>query len=199
MGFSSHVKISIKISGNVELFSKACFPFEVTAKFANVGRAFSENSLMQENLSSVGTTPLEIKVSAFSKMVEMLNKVAKQNVLVLGMDSELLSTVKRYETTGSVEARNNWVFARQDSENKSSGNSWLDESIFVKWGLFLFGSFDKIPSSTISVLFLKKCIDREIESKLTNCRIGVTEQLQSNITHVTELVKSRFHELVSCW
>lgn len=148
MGFSSHVKIPIKVCGNCELLSRACFPFEVTAKFASVGRAFSESSFTQENLSSVGTTPLEIKVSAFSRTVEMLNKVAKQEVLVLGLDSEL-SMVTRYKTTGSVEARNNWVFAREESDNKSSANSWLDESIAVNWAFF--GSFDKIPSSTISV------------------------------------------------
>lgn len=147
MGFSSHVKISIKISENFELVSRACFPFEVTAKFANVGRAFSENSLMMENLSSVGITLLEIKVSVFSRMVEMLNIVAKQHVLDLELDSGLLSMIKRYEIIGSVEARNNWVFARQESESKSSGNSWLDESFF--------GSFVKIPPSNISVLFLK--------------------------------------------
>lgn len=157
LGFSSHVKISIKIPGIVELLSRACFPFEVTAKFASVGKAFSENSLTLENLSSVGTTPLEIKVSAFCRTVEMLNKVTKQKALVLRLDFELLSTVKRYEITGSVEARNNWVFARHESDNKSSANSKLDESIVANW--VFFGSFDKIPSSTITVLFLKNCRD----------------------------------------
>lgn len=162
---------SIKISGNVELLSRACFPLELTAKFASVGRAFSECSLTEENLSSVGITPLEIKVSAFSRTVEMLNKAAKQNVLVLGLgfvfglDSEL-SMVKRYKIAGSVEAINTRVLAREESEHKSSANSWLVESIAVN--LAFFGSFDKIPSSTISVLCTKLPLASSINALTAN-------------------------------
>lgn len=96
---------------NLALLSSACFPFEVSAKFASVCRAFSANSLTGQNLSSVGMTPLEIKVSEVCRTLEMFDKVDKQNVVVWGGLGSELSVVMRYEMIGPVEVRNNWVFA----------------------------------------------------------------------------------------
>lgn len=47
---------------------------------------------------------------------------------------------------------------------------------FIEVNLVLFGSFDKIPSSNIDVLFLK---NEDIEKENQNpfhCRIGFTEE-----------------------
>ncbi|PON73814.1 hypothetical protein TorRG33x02_248660 [Trema orientale] len=130
----------------------AFFPIKVTTKLPNTPRAFSESSLFDgDNFKRVSTTPFETNGPALSKMVERLHKVPKHDSFV-SMLVVLDSRIPMRNGTISDEAKGKGVFANEDNVKSNSANPSLVGS---SRRLVFFGSFDRIPASTISALFLK--------------------------------------------
>ncbi|PON41347.1 LOW QUALITY PROTEIN: hypothetical protein PanWU01x14_290160 [Parasponia andersonii] len=128
----------------------AFFPIKVTTKLPNTARAFSESSFDGNNFKRVSTTPFETNAPALSKMVERLHKVPKHDSFV-SMLVVLDSRIPMRNGTISDEAKGD-VFANEDNVKSNSANPSLVGS---SRRLVFFGSFDRIPASTISALFLR--------------------------------------------